>query len=439
MHPTSQWGINPKPSRDYSRGSLAESSIKYYSDGDTAWVRRYTGPGKHTNIPYAIAVDTCGNVYVTGQSDGFRSTIKYDSCGNECWVRGYDRPGTGYAIKLDNSGNAYVSGMHFTVKYDSSGNELWIGSWGGYDNALDTSGNVYATGGTQDYVTVKYHPGGDTAWLRTYNGYGDSSDVANAIATDDSGNVYVTGYSWYDGWKKYDYVTIKYDRAGNELWVIRYNGPEYGKDYAYAMAIDEAANVYVTGESPGYGTSDDYCTVKYDSSGQQVWVATYAGPSIYSDEAHDIAVDGSGNVYVTGFSKFSSYWDRDYATVKYDSSGNEMWVRRYDGPANHEDWAFAIAVDNSGSVYVTGYSIDVNHEYDYLTIKYVQFLRADANKDEIVDIVDAVYLLNYTLKAGPAPIPAPIVADATCDGKVDIDDIIYLLDYLFRSGPAPCI
>ena len=90
---------------------------------------------------------------------------------------------------------------------------------------------------------------------------------ARALAVDAAGNVYVTGGSDGSGTGR-DYATLKYDSDGNELWVARYDGPGSAIDNAQALALDAAGNVYVTGESWGSGTNLDYATVKYDSDAQ---------------------------------------------------------------------------------------------------------------------------------------------------------------------------
>ncbi len=114
-----------------------------------------------------------------------------------------------------------------------------------------------------------------------------------------------------------------------EEWVARYDGPVSGQDLAHAIAVDAQGNVYVTGHSWGSGTPSDYATVKYDTNGNEEWVARYDGPENASDEATALAVDGDGNVYVTGTSwggrppRFPSDppgTSDDYATVKYNQN-----------------------------------------------------------------------------------------------------------------------
>jgi beta-propeller repeat-containing protein len=206
------------------------------------------------------------------------------------------------------------------------------------------------------------------AWVASYNGPGNYVDQAAATAVDDSGNVYVTGGSYgSDG--SSDYATIKYNAAGQEEWIARYNGPAEGNDIAAAIAVDGSGNVYLTGSSVDPGGSPDYATIKYSSNGQEQWIARYNGPDAFFDEATAIAVDSSGNVYVTG-SSYDSDSASDYATIKYDSAGQEQWVSRYDAPGQSFDDPSAIAIDDSGAVYVTGASsVADGVAPDYATVR----------------------------------------------------------------------
>jgi len=138
------------------------------------------------------------------------------------------------------------------------------------------------------------------------------------------------------------------------VWASRYDAPQStsqspSSDRAKAVAIDAVGNVYVTGTSNG-----DYATVKYNAAGQQVWASRFAGGS-----ATDVAVDLAGNVVVTGGAA------GDYATVKYSPSGQQLWANRYNSPTNGIDVAKVVAVDAAGNVVVTGSSAT-----DYATVSY---------------------------------------------------------------------
>jgi uncharacterized delta-60 repeat protein len=362
------------------------------------WVVGYDGPVGREDRPYAIAVDESGNIYVTGESTDSNNyldyvTIKYDSDGTELWAARYNgmagSDDHARAIALDQSGNVYVTGYsvgtnlsynYATLKYDPDGNLLWVATYDGpvgEDDraraiALDQSGNVYVTGdsvGTDvftDYATIKYDTDGNKLWVARYNGP-RSYDYASAIAVDTGGNVYVTGYSKGVS-NYYDYATVKYDTDGNELWVSRYDGPATRDDSARAIALDQSGNVYVTGESDGTG-SEDYATIKCKgTNGKILWKKRYDGPAASSDHARAIALDQSGNVYVTGYSTGDS---TDYATVIYTSGGAEVWVARYDGPGMGSDYAEAIAMDGNGGIYITGQSLGEGTDVDYATIKYI--------------------------------------------------------------------
>src|SRR5262249_45820114 len=108
--------------------------------------------------------------------------------------------------------------------------------------------------------------------------------------------------------------------------------------------------------------------------GVPLWTNRYSFVSGGSSGASGIAVDGNGNVFVTGGSRRTAdSASSDYATIKYSNAGIPLWTNRYDGPANGSDEARAIAVDTDGNVIVTGFSTGIGigpFLYDYATIKY---------------------------------------------------------------------
>ena len=397
------------------------ATVKYNSSGVQQWVSIYNGTGNDDDVAYAITIDGSGNVYVTGSSRGTYedfATIKYNSSGIQVWAQRYNGPGNSQdiarSIAVDASGNVYVTGFSIgsgtgtdvaTIKYNSSGAQQWVQRYNnssnnfdaGYCLVLDGSVNIYVTGtssldGTNfDCLTVKYNSSGIQQWVQRYNGTANGWDYGSAVTVDVSGNVYVTGNSAVNG-TNHDILTIKYNPAGTQQWVQTYNGTGNSTDEAFAVAADGSGNVYVAGWSASSAINLDYASIKYNTSGAQQWVQRYDGPSNSNDQATSIAIDGTGNVYVTGYS-YNAALISDYVTIKYNSSGVQQWLQRYDGPGNGEDRASSIAVDASGNVYVTGRSLGSGPGNDFCTIKYSQQIGIKKISSEVP--ADYSLLQNY--------------------------------------------
>jgi hypothetical protein len=353
------------------------------------WVQHFAGGGGLIDIPNAITLDSAGNVIVAGftYQGAVKShdmvVLKYSSSGALLWIRTYNGAGSlddiAYSVATDSADNIYITGGSnrggataedvVTVKYDANGTFLWGKVYNGAANstdigsfvALDSTGNVYVAGrtdrGTDDYLLIKYDTNGNQQWVRVYNGTDGSSDEVHALSIDSSDNVLITGES---GGKLTgnDYVTLKYDGAGNVLWAKRYTSAGSNQDNPLGMAVDSTGNVYVTGQST-IGGQEDAVTVKYDSAGVQRWVRAYDGPKHEDDSGNAITVDSTGNVYVVCHSAggtatghgFST--ESDWAILKYTSNGVRKWVSRtYTGG---DDLPTSVKVDSNGYVYVTGY------------------------------------------------------------------------------------
>jgi hypothetical protein len=126
----------------------------------------------------------------------------------------------------------------------------------------------------------------------------------------------------------------------------------------------------VAGASTGNGTGSDYIVIKYDTGGSQLWEVRHNGSGNGDDGASDITLDADGFVYTTG-RIFYADSGLDYTTMKHDTDGNLLWEVRYNGPANSADLATQMTVGADGSVYVTGWSFNLGTSYDYATVKYV--------------------------------------------------------------------
>ncbi|UOQ64712.1 SBBP repeat-containing protein [Hymenobacter volaticus] len=362
------------------------------------WVSRFTGPSSFDGTK-AMAVDAAGNVYVTGYSLGKDTgydyvIIKYSPTATVDWERRYNGPANKddvpSAITLSPTGGVSVTGSSYngttwdytTIRYSSTGQQQWVTRYNGPANsddlaasvAVDAAGNVLVTGASYngpttsyDYVTLKYSATGQQQWETRYNGSGNSDELPTTLALDGSGNVYVTGnaYSGNQG----DYLTLKYSTSGQQQWEARYNGPASGYDLARDMVVDAAGNVAVTGTSDDGTGNYDYATVRYATSGQQLWASRYSGAGNSYDEATAVAADQFGNVLVTGYANTGGdNWD--YVTLKYAPNGLKQWENLYNGSASSYDEAKDVAVDAAGNVAVTGRSFNSSGLSEYATIKY---------------------------------------------------------------------
>lgn len=333
-----------------SGSGLDATTIKYDPDGNELWVQRYDGEAGSEDGAVDLVVDETddefGRVYVTGWSDGTGAglfgwdmlTVAYSTDGVALWERRYDGPSSGgdrgNALALDDSGNLYVTGR---------------------SRGLGTS---------DDYTTIKYDAAGQLQWLARYDGPGSGIDNALDVAVDAAGGVYVTGYSdgtgaGPSGW---DCATVRYDALGNELWAARFDGLGNDWDEGWQLALDDAGNVHVGGGSITSGNNWDYLTLKYDPAGAELWSRTYDGPASGFDEAFGIAVDGAGRVFVTGDSE-GAFGHDDFATLAYDADGTRLWVSRFDGTGEDFDAAYAITADGAGNLVVVGESAGSGSDY----------------------------------------------------------------------------
>jgi uncharacterized delta-60 repeat protein len=338
------------------------------TDGAQLWDQRYDGnPVNYADLPAAVAVDGLGDVLVTG-----------------------------------NSRNEKGESDIYTAKYAAAdGALLWEQRHDdGYDYAtamaVDGTGNVVVTGSTYNafgiapnlnFYTAKYAAtDGTLLWERRYNGPAKLNDSAVAVAVDGRGNVVITGSSGKStepGLNELDELyTAKYAAAdGALLWEKRYHGPANRNDFAVAVAVDANSNVIVTGTSATSGSNstgfiNDYYTAKYAAEdGALIWAKRYNGPANRDDFPTALSVDADGNVVVTGYSartgSLNSGFFYDYCTVKYSAmDGTLLWEKRYHGPADGSDGARSVAVDRKGNVIVTGSSIGGAGGTEFYTAKY---------------------------------------------------------------------
>jgi hypothetical protein len=387
-----------------------------------------------------MALDSNGNIIVTGFSQNTNTnlgyvTIKYSSNGNQLWARRYDSTNSTTvepaAMVVDVSNNVIVTGSALTAKYDQNGNQLWTAPYAGTALAADSNANVYVAGFSQNFGTVKLSPQGSNVWLTTYvETYGPT--VSQAVLVDSDNNVYVSGLdsynSFYNNGMLYgpfvQLTTIKYDSNGNAMWKesqmpqAQFTGVQVGgaaldgtgsvylashwsvpggimygyETYNYTsngtlawksspdntfgqangLVIDNNGNVLLSGQDPyayNGAYSYYYTTFKLNSAGMTFWTNHYPQPPLGSSAATSIAVDILANAYITGYSS-SANGTNNIVTIKYGPNGNQLWLQSYNGLNAGNDAGNAIAVDNNGNVYVTGYETLPGGGTGIVTIKY---------------------------------------------------------------------
>jgi hypothetical protein len=261
---------------------------------------------------------------------------------------------------------------------------------------------------------------GNTLIYSTYLG-GGGGDAGEAIAVDGSGNAYVTGVT------------------GSSNFPI----------------LNPFQGTY-TGGFPGTAF-----ITKLSSTGSSLIYSTYLGGG-GGDAGFGIAVDGRGNAYVTGNTSSSNFptlnpyqtdqGDRDAFVTKLSRNGASLIYSTFLGGGS-DDYGRGIAVDGSGNVYVSGetgssdfptlnpYQMSYQGGYDAFVSKLTwtpDYLCGDVNSDGLIDLRDLVFLRNYVVFGGPAP-QLLLSADVNCSGNIDLSDVVFLKNFYFNSGPAPCV
>jgi DNA-binding beta-propeller fold protein YncE len=385
--------------------------------GAQLWTKYYNGPGHGFDGARSLAASPDGTkVYVTGSSTGVTAfdyaTAAYNAAdGTQLWVRRYNGPANGkddarsIAVSPDGT-KVFVTGAstganasdYATVAYNAAdGTTLWVRRYDGPANGIDTAfgsavsadgTKVFVTGGSEsvfngghqnDYATVAYNSvNGSQLWATRFDGPFHGNDVARSIGvTPDGTKVFVTGYSALTG-SAYDYETVAYNTAdGAQSWAKRYDGTGGGGglDYAYSLAVSpDGTKVFVTGGSPG-DLNIDFATIAYSAGdGTQLWVRRYNGPANANDSGTRVAVSPDGTkVFVTGWSRDgASKWASAYATVAYAAaSGADLWVKRFDSGPNSVDMPNDVGVSPDGTkVFVTGVARSMSPKGDWATIAY---------------------------------------------------------------------
>ncbi|HME52333.1 MAG TPA: SBBP repeat-containing protein [Candidatus Lokiarchaeia archaeon] len=323
-----------------------------------------------------VAVDGSGNIYVVGSTNGFGAggfdalLTKYSPTGtvllNITWGSTNDDWGTDVAIGPNGSvflvGETYtpsiIGWQAFIVKYNSAGMKLWNSTWGGtgtedaYGVAVDKAGNAYMVGSTntpgptQSFI-VKYNSTGNETWEKLWDG--NNNAAAQEVTVDGSGNAYVVGSTDSFSVGLEDVLILKYNSAGTLQWNASWGGT--GHDVGNGVAVDASGNIFITGSTGSFGAGDwDAFLLKYNSTGSQQWNRTWGGTKADYGEAD--VVDDAGNAYITGGTNSFGAGHSDAFLVNYTSAGAQGWNCTW-GTSGVET-AYGVANSSGGVYYISG-------------------------------------------------------------------------------------
>jgi len=387
-------------SRNDSTG-IDFQTVKYSSSGTMCWSARYpdTSVTSRTDSATAVVVDSLGRAFVVGNcwnashTQSWIGLVKYSSQG----VRQYVTDSLltdekAFAAALDGRGlYLWVVGTKrlgskpgfLTFRYDSACHRFGVRtcSLPGHDSAIardvsicDTFVCVTGTswkGDSSTCLTMVYSDDGFVLDTLRYKA-GGKYNRGNAVAAAANGRVYVTGAS---GVSSGDYLTLFYTLPSTWPRARGYNGPVSGNDEAFDIAVDDSQNVYVTGVSMGWSGHYEFATLKYDSSANRRWVtrrdpgglgASYGGRACIA--AGRGTGKASGHMHVGGSATSQSQGD-DMTFATYSSGGESAWTNSYDGPVSGDDRTASIAVDEWGDVYAVGSSDATGSASDFITAK----------------------------------------------------------------------
>lgn len=367
---------------------------------------------------------TCGNVCGTGEVCLTGQCKQCSDCPN-------------WAVKL----GAFNSEKILAVTTDSKGNVYAAGT---FSSLTAIGGKQWTSKGSTDIFIVKLSPGGVLLWAKHVGSTG--SDSAFSMASDKSDNVYITGSFTATA----SFGTIKLSSAGSSdifvtqldskgdfKWAKGLGGT--GSDYGYGIAVDTAGNSYITGSfrsSVVMGSStltskggSDIFVAKLDNTGKVQFAGGAGSTSSSSDEGRAIAVDTTGNIYVTGRFYTSMSWgattlsssgSSDVFVAKLDKTGKLTWAAKAGGSST--DYSYALTLDSKGNVYVGGSISSSGADFD--TTK----LNSIGGTDAFVAKLDTTGKWSWAVNAGGGS--TDVVRGLVIDSK----DVLYAIGYFSGAG-----
>lgn len=397
---------------------------KYDSSGNVIWAKGAVSSGN--DYGYGVAVDIDGNILVSGYFSSPTITfgsytltnagltdifvVKYDTAGNVVWAKGIGGVGeeNSYGVVVNTIGNVFITG-YFRGASVSFGNTTLTNQGGNdiYIAMLDASGNH--------------------VWAK---GIGNVADEeGHGITSDANGNTFITGYFRsssitigsfvLNNAGGDDYFIAKYDLSGTEVWAK--SGGGSNNESSHDIASDVSGNVFVTGgyrsssmTIGGYtlvnnGTQTDVFTVKYDVGGAVLWAKAHG--TVNSDAGFSVNADLYGNAYISGYYSnapitfggftLSNTGSIDFFVTKFDANGNVLWAKQTGGTGI--DITNNIATGANGVVYAAGYFLSPSLNFNGTVLTNGSGM-ADIFLAKIADVTTKVdEIESFDLRVAPNP------------------------------------
>jgi cysteine-rich repeat protein len=360
--------------------------------GTPAWTESYDGAANGQDVWNSVAVDTTGSsIYVAGSEatadQGLNAVVRrYDAAGKVLWTQSYNGAANlddqaigvavdakGQAIAIGQETNADKSTDIWVRKYSPAGEPIWTqklnGGAAGFNNtgykvATNSDGDIFLAAGVQTvttqgrniFVAKLASDTGAVVWVDALDGAGGGGgdDEAFSVAVDAAANIIAAGYTTTakgtDAWVR------KYKDNGSSytiLWTQTYNDPFDGADSALSVAADLRGNVIVSGAETNSSGKFTSWIRKYDSNGNVIWTKGYDGAMDQDNAAVGVAADATGAVIVTGYATLANA-TTDVWVRKYSAEGAVLWTQSYNDEASGNDAGNDIAVDANGFIYVAG-------------------------------------------------------------------------------------
>ena len=423
--------------------------------------------GAGLEVGYDIFVDGNGNAIVTGKSvsASFLGVVNLGGL-------------AGFLVKLSEDGSTI---LHVEL-IDSPGDDV---TWGA---VMDSAGNIFAAGHTTGNLDGNINSGGkdifvikwDSSLTKQFTSvYGDSADDwGRAVAVNNSGEVFVTGYTKSDlggnlNQGDWDIFLTKFDSTGSYLFTKLLGGPK--QDQAQGITVDKNNHVWTVGYTENSLEGNqlkgvmDAVISKWDSTGNLLFTKFLGGSQ--EDRCYNILTDDSGNVYVTGMTdspdfpsvlafqtthggqfdtfvtKFSSDGKRIYYSSLYGGDGTERFLRL--NLQSNDDLYLCGFTTSTNLVTVSAYQSAIGKigRSDCLLTRVSPLdiccagNRGDYNGDWIdANILDLTFLVDLIFRGSGDPGPCDEESDINNDSnQANILDLTFLVDFIFRGGPNPAV